>query len=228
IVGVQFTMSEPRLYGKTQVNYAAVYRVVNAGLRDMLAAGGLWRPVPDSDWKLWAGSVQTLLGPRGAAGLVFAPNDDQVVDLCAPVQIRPPQLIEQELTGGQLVRPGGQLDTTTFPPPTPQSSWLQYECDIEVEADAGTLPVRPLPEAKEIRKEVATPRPRPGMWLAGNFFPDDAWVDVMKQKGGAGAQAIESVAGAAAVANIVAEAGQLGTSAVRNAVQIRARPLVYV
>lgn len=82
VIPWQFTAAETQIYGKTVVRLSYSYKIVSATRDMILAAAGLWRPVPGSDWKKWAASVATHLSPRGIARLTLAPGDDKIVDLC--------------------------------------------------------------------------------------------------------------------------------------------------
>lgn len=142
VIPVSFSMAEPEIYGRTKARFSLTYRVVQASLRDMLQASGMWRPTPDGrSWQAWAAPLEPVLNPRGHAGLVFTPNDDRIVDLLQPV---PPSLALL----GQLNRRGrsaGTIPRDVFPEPTPEGSWLEYTNAVYIETDSGVVEVRTLP-----------------------------------------------------------------------------------
>ena len=81
---VKFHVGEPTIYGPgcQRVKLSLSYLVAGIGLEGIIAGGGLWRPVPGSNWKLWAGSISTALSATGTAGLTWTANEDKLVDLC--------------------------------------------------------------------------------------------------------------------------------------------------
>lgn len=139
IVPQVFTVEEPDAYGKPVVKLSCTYMVANARLSDMLAASGVCRPLPDSNYQLWVASLGSTFGPRGHAGFVFTPGEDAIVDNCGPSTI--PLLRTQPF---RELRSGIALPTDIFPDPTPDASWILWENNFKVEADNGTIPVQTL------------------------------------------------------------------------------------
>lgn len=81
---VKFHVGEPTIYGPgcQRVKLMLSYLVAGIGLEGIIAGGGLWRPVPGSNWQVWVGSVATALSSRGTAELTWTANEDKLVDLC--------------------------------------------------------------------------------------------------------------------------------------------------
>ena len=162
LIAVAFTMSEPEVYEATQVNLSLTY-IFTGGLATVLGNSGLWLPVPGSDWKKWSASLADgFHHPRASARLTFTPGDDRLVDLCDPAEAKDLLPATTDLTQAQLPNgPGDDIRTNleiakpqfadlisrTFPKPKQASSWVAYECQIYVEMDSGTVPLRTLPAA---------------------------------------------------------------------------------
>jgi len=96
-------------------------------LTDLLAAGGIWDPVPGTDYRRWRASVERLWGNRGTAELKSNPDDAAIIDLI--------DNLTDEATIGSgsaaRLRPtsGGRLPTLA-PPVTAAASWLDYQVRI--------------------------------------------------------------------------------------------------
>ncbi len=161
----QFSVGDPAIYGPTTVRLTATYRIYSSGLKEILGSSGMWAPVPGADWNRWAASVATHLSPRGVVGLVLSTSDDKIVDLCRPDKPttvtdlggrRGPGLTTIDLRGGPLPR---DADLTSkvkaaFPTPTPDASYIDYQCGYRIESDDGvvvasTLPSEPLTERSQ-------------------------------------------------------------------------------
>jgi hypothetical protein len=161
IIPVAFKMTEPDAYAENRAKFMLGYTFVQP-VKDILRAASLWRPVPGSDWRLWALSLQnTAFGPRGYAHLEFAAEDDRIIDLCDPSPY-----IGTLGAGhggiGSLPRPGVAVPIPAvpalpdiqegilrnFPTPAPASSWIYYESELWLETDQANTPIRPLPIRK--------------------------------------------------------------------------------
>jgi hypothetical protein len=144
VIPTSARIGEPNIYGKTMVRIGLTYTVVAAPLAKMIAFGGLWKPVPGSNWRLWAISLSRILGPRGIAQLAFNVGDDAIVDLCGKTPT---------VSGG--TKRGAELRTgpiglpaelrAVFPPVTPSTSYLRYSQSLRVEDDHGNVIVKVLP-----------------------------------------------------------------------------------
>ncbi len=147
IIPITFTLNEPEIYGNTKVSLACTYRINGASLKDMLTASGLWRPTPDSNYKLWAASVAIPQSPRGYAQLVFAPGSDSIVDLGQSV-------VEVDLRngGGRGPLPVNTLPPGIFPPPRPETSWLSWKNSIYLESNNGLVKVNLLDDKNKNAK----------------------------------------------------------------------------
>ena len=167
IVPLHAAVREPEVYGANRVGFVLAYAFPGS-LGTMLAAGGLWRPAPDANgaWARWEASLRAgYLHPRGKAGLAFGPEDDRLVDLCEP-DPDPGPGFAAELVGGVLPVPAEKAEVFTemvakaFPAPAKDASYLLYECQIELENDAGVVLARPLPGAAlAAESDLFGPRP---------------------------------------------------------------------
>lgn len=153
-IPVSFTVREPTLYGRTTAAFSAVWRFTS-NLTLVLNQSGLWRPVPDSDWRRWAGSLAGVLGPRGAADLEFDAGEDRLIDLCDRGRPVPPA----DSPAGAELR-GGQTLGAVFPRPPAGHSWLEYQCWVEVETEMGTVATRAVPEAELRELRTGGPQAR--------------------------------------------------------------------
>jgi len=161
IVPIGMELSEPEIYGRRKARLGFTF-TFNQDLNKILGSTGLWRPVPGSNWKDWAASMEAgPANPRGYANMVLRPGDDLIYDPTGTG--RTPPIFR---SGGSAVprTPAispvvGQVTSSprwtepllrTIPGigPTPADSWVMYESWVWVEVDAGTIPVRPLPVAK--------------------------------------------------------------------------------
>jgi len=157
VVPVAIELSEPSIYGRENLaNFTLTYTFPRELKDGILKASALWRPVPDSNWRLWAASLaNTALHPRGGAKLVFDVGDDPgIVDLCRAgvtelrtVRGPDPDSLPYGPSPVGVARPVNvsELIRETFPPPRAAASWLDYWQDIQLEVDNGTVPVSTLP-----------------------------------------------------------------------------------
>ncbi len=133
-----FQASEPQLSGPNNTAFSLSYSFVTT-LNKILSGSGLWRPIPNSNWQLWAASMETVLGPRGLAGLRFRTNEDRITDLCDTGTVLSP-------TGrGEIRELRSVVDIFVGNCPPSAESWISYENEIEVEADDGVSPLRRVP-----------------------------------------------------------------------------------
>lgn len=196
----QFTMSEPNGYDTRVVELGVNYRVTGATLRQMLAYGGLWRPIPGSDWRKWAASLPSHLSARGVSGLVLRTDDDEITDLCKPVAVsvdlrgnRPAPGVGPVVPGAGGDRAGAATLTAAaawrnlFPPPTPAGSYLEYTCGYKIVTDDGvvvssTLPSSPLGERPATTGVLNALNPSLVALRERSFYPPST--DVVPSGGG--------------------------------------------
>lgn len=81
---IAHSVSEPNLYGHPTVKLSTSYRASNVNLKLILGYGGLWRPAPGADGRLWLASMPRHLGAYGVSGLTVRISDDRITDLCKP------------------------------------------------------------------------------------------------------------------------------------------------
>ncbi|VTR94114.1 unnamed protein product [Gemmata massiliana] len=168
LIPKHFSAEDPSVYGPRQkVSLSMSYDVAGVYLAAALSATGLWKPIPNSDYRLWANSTATSFGPRGAAGLRFDVGDDKLIDLCR-AETPPPTHDLREGNGniniiGQIGAAIGtgvaqqfftQLQSALAP--TKASSWLHYEIYSRVVIDSGAMVVKTLPDEPLTRAELRT------------------------------------------------------------------------
>jgi hypothetical protein len=141
VLPLAFRMAEPTIYGRRLATFQFAYTYTLNEKKDAVAASGLWRPVPGSNWLEWATSLaDTALSPFGQARMGFLPGDDRIVDLCRPAAPGVPAGLPP------LPRPIlADLVAGAFPPPNAKNSWLHWESELYLETDHGTAPLRTLP-----------------------------------------------------------------------------------
>lgn len=145
VIPMQFSASEPEIYGKKKARFSLTYMVVSTVVDFMTA--GLWRPAPSSNWSVWSKSMSAgadgAWKSRGQAYLKVHPDQDVLVDLCIP----PPNV--GTLTGRKKTdgNPPPE-DWWPFKKPDPFASWLLYENDIIFEQRSSTIVHTPLAESK--------------------------------------------------------------------------------
>lgn len=155
IIPVSMSLGEPDIFAqRRRMTFSLGYTFV-CDVRDILLGSGLYRPVPNTDWRSWSASIaDSAFSPRGVAGLVFNMGDDRIIDLCDPGggQYVPPQAEPTWRNMGSIPMPGRQYASqytdmirATFPRPKAEESWVYYENEFFLEADSGTVPLRLLP-----------------------------------------------------------------------------------
>lgn len=133
---------EEGLYeGGREVTFEMNYFFASS-IQDVMVASGMWRPVPGTDWRLWASSLAAAQGPRGLAGLFHDASEDVLIDLCASRNERVPlpNNIPRTLRG--TAPRSRELRSV----PTPDNSWLKYESHLEMLTHPGTSILKTLPE----------------------------------------------------------------------------------
>ena len=148
ILPVSFSATDASIYQEVRVRLDMKYRLVGVRLADILNSGGLWRPVPGSDWDKWSSSLVIPWGPRGGAGLKgYYPGEEQIVDLCA--RIPPDPIVTTTRPRPRIKPPRPSMQpaspATVFPPPAAAESWLSYSAMTRVETDSGTVVGKTLP-----------------------------------------------------------------------------------
>ncbi len=139
MIPMVFSAAEPEIYGQnTLARFSLTYRLA-AGLPVFMTAG-LWSPVPQSNWKLWAQSMS--FGPRASADLRFNPADDAIIDACrgepSSLKFQASKPIPITVLGGS--NPVGQV--------SPEFSWMDYENSIRYVQSGGVVVHTPLSEEK--------------------------------------------------------------------------------
>jgi hypothetical protein len=148
-------MSEPDLYDRARGEFSLSYRYlltladaanhVRDTIQNALAASGLWRPVPNNNYTLWANSMKTLRvwDPRGYAGLSFKNSDDLIIDLCLNTNAPTVPVESPSVLNG--VNPAALLNRMN-PPPADQSI-VDYHLEMHVRPTHHTVELKALPTA---------------------------------------------------------------------------------
>lgn len=176
----QITVSEPKIYDRTEVRLSCSYRLIGVGLAAILRAGGLWRDTGNV-WATWAKFSGDAMGPRGHAKLVLATNDDKIVDLCGfttptyPAVGTGPDPAPTK-TSVSTAAAVADLVKAAFPPPSAADSWMSYTCNTHVSVDTGRVVVKTLPAAPLVAKYEqpawdAMGSPPSGPGVGGSIFP---------------------------------------------------------
>ena len=139
-----FSCSEPEIYGRKCASFTAVFRFFTE-LQSIMNATGLWRPVPNSDWKLWSQSLaSTAFNIRGWAGLTVSPSSDVIIDLCNPVKTG--ATIPVGGIAGKPPPAPGNLNLVVDVPTAPLS-WIGFENSIRIVERHQRVMIRPLPRS---------------------------------------------------------------------------------
>lgn len=241
-------VSEPDIFAKVmrvRCSFGWTFIWDWTGPVNPLAASGVWRPVPHSNWTAWSQSLTgTALHPRGNARFVMKVVDEDVLDLCHPPpdQTRyvpgktpnPLALPDPDVPVGFYQSPRFPQLEESFPVPPRRQSWLHYEAEVRVESDSGTAPVRTLPTEREYRDTIGRPGQRGDL---EDFVRGQAErIDAGKLQSLANSAASGAAAGIAGVlgaspgsTGILNQATNFGQqTAERLAFQVAGRPLVYV
>jgi hypothetical protein len=142
VIPTRFSVREGNLYGAPSVSFALSYRYTTT-LQNLFQAHGLFRPVPGSDWRRWATSLEkSAFAPRGIAGLKFEGAHDAIVDLGSP-QEKLPLPVVAAAPAGKL--PGKLQDL--FGLPAPEKSWVLYENSLQITHADETSVLKKLPQA---------------------------------------------------------------------------------
>ena len=126
-LAVPFAMSFGRKMFSRVSNFSMQWTVVSC-LSDILAQGGVWKPVTGSDVPSWAASMQTAWGARGQAGLYYNADNDAIVDL-----LDPPGISNYAAWVNQnLFMPSGSAAFNVVNNLNEDQSWLAYLNGIRI------------------------------------------------------------------------------------------------
>lgn len=112
---------------------------ITSDAHTILAASGIFAPIPNSDWTTWQGGIPDALGPRGTANLIYDKSSDAIIDLCTASS-----------TGMRTSGGGGQdhelrsnlFFLGTLPPPN--QSYLHYEMRTRLLGEANLIFSKPM------------------------------------------------------------------------------------
>lgn len=118
--------------------------------RDEAVQAGLWRPLPDNEFRKWAQSMKAVNAPRGLTGEVFTASDDLLISLCdfGGTSLSPLTRLPAE----------GQTESEGFPCPgcpDVNASFVWWQNAGHWSFDQGTADHSPLPT-----KPLPAPQPR--------------------------------------------------------------------
>lgn len=137
VIPYMFDMTED--VGEREMDYTFTYAATFKTAS--LFTAGFWRPLPDSDFQIWAASMALAYVPRGYTQDVVKKTDDIIVNLCRTDN---PPLAG---SGGETRRQRGSLgDILDVECPDPDNSWLDYELAIVISTDDGVVVAKPLPQ----------------------------------------------------------------------------------
>jgi hypothetical protein len=139
------TFEEP-VNGKESGRFTFSYQF-QCSLDFLIAASGLWRPLPNSDYGRWSVSLGNTMALRGNAGLRHLPSDDAIIDLC----IQPPENISSFRTAQQ--QPQERALRACFPPPSPQNSYMDARYVLELKCDTNVSVMKAIPNAPIVPDE---------------------------------------------------------------------------
>lgn len=155
------SVSEVEIYGRKAATFSATYQATGAKV-DIVAASGMWRPVPGTDWGKWAASLAgTAFSPRGNAQVKLDANVDAIIDLCGSSA--------HNLSAGGLPPPAAEaspysLETSR---PDPKYSYISYGSIVHPEDQDEVHELKTLPPAGgTISTEPFVPIPFPGYGLS--------------------------------------------------------------
>ncbi len=131
-----------QLYSRKS-SFTLTYNFV-APLSNLVAASGLWRPIPQSDWPSWVADMEQSGAylPRGLANMMFQAQGGEIIDLCQAnagittlnadsVSGQPPPMQAILTTAGAFINPN--------------TSWLHYTCVSLLQQLDATVELKPLP-----------------------------------------------------------------------------------
>lgn len=156
VILTALSVAWPEIYGRTTCQ-ASASMTITTGIAQIMAVAGIWRPIPKSDWILWNKSMgRTINHPRGNANLIYGPETDSIIDICAG---EGPQadFVDEELSlGGRAVRDILFEQAARFmKKPGKFESWIMYYLSLIIEpkdqiAELKLLPVAPVLPNKKV------------------------------------------------------------------------------
>lgn len=153
VLPCNFSASEPDIYGEVKRCKFSLQYIVTTSMVTMLTAG-LWRPVPNSDWNLWAQSMNLMSNPYGLAGLKFENNQDAIVDLCQFTSVL--RNNRDNRLKSRMKPPPGEIT----PPVVPEDeTWIDWENVLTLKIVGSTLTHTPSPKHESKLKTPPNPIP---------------------------------------------------------------------
>jgi hypothetical protein len=126
------------LYENKQQSFELNYTLFTK-LATILNASGMWRPVPNTDFNAWSTSIQDVRDITGPNGWQVPAGQDAIINLCGG-----------SVATMRTVVPGNQLTAnvplvpSAFYSVNPFTSWLRYQCALEVKLRTNILRHKPL------------------------------------------------------------------------------------
>ena len=132
--------SDPDMTGKRRASFSFTYTHTTE-LDDIIAASGIWRPIPNAEHSAWRASMAN--GPhhhRGYAKMAYDEKSDSIVTLCNRDDVKKPGTVVVELRPAGLGGPALKVAA-----PDEDASWIEYFNGIDIIKHDNTVPVLPLP-----------------------------------------------------------------------------------
>ena len=109
----------------------------SSNISDCMADGGMFRPVPNTDWNVWITSVGVVnaQSPTGFAGITVPASADAIVDLC--LNQTTSTLVNEPPGDSRLISNVGVIQDTN--PVDPNYSWLKYKCQISAGGESNLV-----------------------------------------------------------------------------------------
>jgi hypothetical protein len=179
LIPTQITITEPRGASKERRYEFSVSYTFVCSARAILSCCSMWRPVPDSDWNLWALSlVNSAFNAFGAAALAFTIGDDKVIDSCGGTPTPPGANPPPDVANNGVYDALQQFMDSVLSSITPSNSWVDYRNGYEILAADGTSVLRTLPAGPADVQGATLGSPGSsagiGEFNAGNGLPQNA------------------------------------------------------
>lgn len=144
VIPLKLRYSEPQLWGRQTASFMAAWSYITS-TATAIAASGLWRPIPDSNYQQWAVSMSQagVTKPRGVTNAQFDAKADALINFCNlepvpdnPMILRPPPFAPP---------PNTKVSPFSEERPDPDVSWLRWRCSLNVEFSDETVELKPMP-----------------------------------------------------------------------------------
>lgn len=107
---------------------------------DLLLNGGVWHPIPDSDWTQWFASVRDLYDNRGVSKLRSQTSEGAIIDICAKKNAG---IIGGGTTFHAISQDGSKNFSSRCENIPEDGGWLLYDVDVRLARDEQKVIHRP-------------------------------------------------------------------------------------